>query len=164
MPGIAGSAALSGSDCAALREPRLRASRLGLDSPIETPRGSVFSICFIFSCTSSETVREFAPISIITVSWAIMARAPLVWDHMASNLCVDFEAGDRAAVDTAFARADRVISAADPQTTFLKLVGVENLEIEFTNRIRRLRCEGYVADPGLFEREYMAGVRVLASK
>ena len=41
--------------------------------------------------------------------------------------------------------ADRVISAADPQTTFLKLVGVENLEIEFTNRIRRLRCEGYVA-------------------
>lgn len=41
--------------------------------------------------------------------------------------------------------ADRVISAADPQTTFLKLVGVENLEIQFTNRIRRLRCDGYVA-------------------
>lgn len=41
--------------------------------------------------------------------------------------------------------ADRVISAADPKTTFLKLLGVENLEIEFTNRIRRLRCEGYVA-------------------
>jgi phytoene dehydrogenase-like protein len=42
-------------------------------------------------------------------------------------------------------KADRVISAADPQTTFLKLVGVENLEIQFTNRIRRLRCDGYVA-------------------
>ena len=41
--------------------------------------------------------------------------------------------------------ADRVISAADPQTTFLKLVGVENLEIQFTNRIKRLRCDGYVA-------------------
>ncbi len=41
--------------------------------------------------------------------------------------------------------ADRVISSADPQTTFLRLVGVENLEIEFTNRIRRLRCEGFVA-------------------
>lgn len=41
--------------------------------------------------------------------------------------------------------ATQVISAADPQTTFLKLVGVENLEIQFTNRIRRLRCEGYVA-------------------
>lgn len=41
--------------------------------------------------------------------------------------------------------AKRVISSADPQTTFLGLVGVQNLEIEFTNRIRRLRCDGYVA-------------------
>ena len=41
--------------------------------------------------------------------------------------------------------ADRVVSAADPQTTFLKLVGVENFEIQFTNRIKRLRCDGYVA-------------------
>jgi phytoene dehydrogenase-like protein len=41
--------------------------------------------------------------------------------------------------------ATRIISAVDPQRTFFKLVGVENLEIEFTNRIRRLRCEGYVA-------------------
>lgn len=41
--------------------------------------------------------------------------------------------------------SDRVISAADPQTTFLKLLGVESLEIQFTNRIRRLRCDGYVA-------------------
>lgn len=41
--------------------------------------------------------------------------------------------------------ADRVVSSADPQTTFFRLVGVENLEIEFTNRIRRLRCDGYVA-------------------
>ena len=41
--------------------------------------------------------------------------------------------------------AQRVISAADPQTTFLKLVGVDKLEIQFTNRIRRLRCDGYVA-------------------
>jgi phytoene dehydrogenase-like protein len=41
--------------------------------------------------------------------------------------------------------ADRVVSSADPQTTFFRLVGVENLEIEFCNRIRRLRCDGYVA-------------------
>ncbi|NCF73003.1 MAG: FAD-dependent oxidoreductase [Gammaproteobacteria bacterium] len=41
--------------------------------------------------------------------------------------------------------ADRIISATDPQRTFLKLVGVEHLEIGFTNRIRRLRCNGYVA-------------------
>jgi phytoene dehydrogenase-like protein len=41
--------------------------------------------------------------------------------------------------------ADRVISSADPQRTFVDLVGVENLDIGFTNRIRRLRCNGYVA-------------------
>ncbi len=41
--------------------------------------------------------------------------------------------------------SDHIISSADPQTTFLKLLGVESLEIQFTNRIRRLRCEGYVA-------------------
>jgi phytoene dehydrogenase-like protein len=41
--------------------------------------------------------------------------------------------------------ADHVISATDPQKTFLDLVGVEYLDIGFTNRIRRLRCDGYVA-------------------
>jgi phytoene dehydrogenase-like protein len=41
--------------------------------------------------------------------------------------------------------ADYVISATDPQRTFLDLVGVEYLDIGFTNRIQRLRCEGYVA-------------------
>jgi len=41
--------------------------------------------------------------------------------------------------------AHRVVSSADPQTTFLRLVGVENLEIGFTSRINRLRCKGYVA-------------------
>ncbi len=42
-------------------------------------------------------------------------------------------------------QADSIISATDPQRTFFDLVGVENLEIEFTNRVRRLRCDGYVA-------------------
>lgn len=41
--------------------------------------------------------------------------------------------------------AARVISGTDPRTTFLDLVGVEYLDIGFTNRIRRLRCNGLVA-------------------
>ncbi|MDC0221081.1 NAD(P)/FAD-dependent oxidoreductase [Gammaproteobacteria bacterium] len=41
--------------------------------------------------------------------------------------------------------ATRVVSSADPHRTFVDLVGVENLEIQFANRIRRLRSEGYVA-------------------
>ena len=39
----------------------------------------------------------------------------------------------------------RVISSADPKRTFLQLVGAQNLEIEFSNRIKRLRCDGLVA-------------------
>lgn len=41
--------------------------------------------------------------------------------------------------------ADCVVSATDPRRTFLDLVGVEFLDIGFTNRIRRLRCDGLVA-------------------
>ncbi|MEO1246731.1 MAG: NAD(P)/FAD-dependent oxidoreductase [Pseudomonadota bacterium] len=40
--------------------------------------------------------------------------------------------------------AERVVSAADPQRTFIDLVGVEHLDIGFTNRVRRLRCDGLV--------------------
>ncbi|MGD2129112.1 MAG: NAD(P)/FAD-dependent oxidoreductase [Lysobacterales bacterium] len=47
--------------------------------------------------------------------------------------------------DGAVIEADRVISSADPQTTFLHLLGARQLEIGFTNRIRRLRCRGLVA-------------------
>lgn len=42
-------------------------------------------------------------------------------------------------------QASCVVSATDPKRTFVDLVGSENLEIGFTNRIRRLRAEGYVA-------------------
>ncbi len=40
--------------------------------------------------------------------------------------------------------ADRVISATDPRRTFVDLVGVQHLDIGFTNRIARLRCDGLV--------------------
>ena len=46
--------------------------------------------------------------------------------------------------DGEFIAADLVVSATDPQRTFLDLVGVEHLDIGFTNRIRRLRCDGLV--------------------
>ena len=40
---------------------------------------------------------------------------------------------------------DRIISALDPKQTFFDLVGAEHIEIEFMNRINRLRTDGYVA-------------------
>ncbi len=41
--------------------------------------------------------------------------------------------------------ATNIISATDPKRTFIDLVGVQHLDIGFTNRIRRLRCDGLVA-------------------
>lgn len=40
--------------------------------------------------------------------------------------------------------ATNIISSADPRRTFVDLLGVEHLDIGFTNRIRRLRCDGFV--------------------
>ena len=51
---------------------------------------------------------------------------------------VELEGGERIS-------ASGVVSSTDPQRTFLDLVGVEHLDIGFTNRVRRLRCDGYVA-------------------
>ncbi|MEM6486471.1 MAG: NAD(P)/FAD-dependent oxidoreductase, partial [Pseudomonadota bacterium] len=39
----------------------------------------------------------------------------------------------------------RVVSSADPKSTFLNMLGAPLLEIEFANRIRRLRADGFVA-------------------
>lgn len=50
-------------------------------------------------------------------------------------------------------QSKRVISSADPKTTFLELLGAEFLEIGFTNRINRLRNEGYVGKLNLALRE-----------
>ena len=41
--------------------------------------------------------------------------------------------------------ARNIVSSVDPKTTFLTLLGAENLEIEFANRIRRIRSQGLVA-------------------
>ncbi|MBI1383902.1 MAG: NAD(P)-binding protein [Rhizobiales bacterium] len=41
--------------------------------------------------------------------------------------------------------ADLVVSAIDPRTTFLDLVGVEHLDIGFTRRVRNIRARGNVA-------------------
>ncbi|MFQ5937476.1 MAG: xanthine dehydrogenase family protein molybdopterin-binding subunit, partial [Acidiferrobacterales bacterium] len=55
---------------------------------------------------------DYEPLPVVTdMKAALAADAPLIWEHVGSNLCVEFEAGDKAAVDAAFARADRVVSA-----------------------------------------------------
>ena len=48
--------------------------------------------------------------AVATATDALAAGAPLVWDECPGNLACDWEFGDRAAVDAAFARADHVVS------------------------------------------------------
>ena len=50
---------------------------------------------------------------------------------------VEIHGGERLA-------ADRVIASTDPKRTFFDLVGARYLDIGFTNRIRRLRTDGFV--------------------
>lgn len=42
-------------------------------------------------------------------------------------------------------RGAHIISNADPKTSFLKLLGAQHLDVQFTHRINRLRNDGYVA-------------------
>jgi len=41
--------------------------------------------------------------------------------------------------------ADKIISNADPKTSFFKLLGAQHLDVEFTQRINRLRMNGLVS-------------------
>ena len=53
---------------------------------------------------------DYDPLPVVTATAvAASATAPIVWDAAASNVCVDSETGDGAAVDAAFARAAHVV-------------------------------------------------------
>ena len=84
------------------------------------------------------------------VSAATSAGAEIRTGSAVRRISIDSDgsglsAGGVELADGSALQADSIISATDPQRTFFDLVGVENLEIEFANRIRRLRCDGYVA-------------------
>jgi len=53
---------------------------------------------------------DYAPLAAVADGKAALEPgAPRVWEHLAGNLCVDFEAGDAAAVEAAFAKAAHVV-------------------------------------------------------
>ena len=59
---------------------------------------------------AERVVVDYEPLPGVTATTdATAARAPRVWDETASNVCVDSEAGDAAAIDAAFARAAHVV-------------------------------------------------------
>ncbi len=48
--------------------------------------------------------------AVVDTGSAMSERAPQLWQHADSNLCLEWESGDRAATDQAFHAADRVVS------------------------------------------------------
>ena len=54
---------------------------------------------------------DYEPLdAIVTVDQALAAEALPIWPEHGSNVCIDWAGGDEAAVDAAFAAADRVVS------------------------------------------------------
>jgi len=59
---------------------------------------------------AERVVVDYEPLPAVTATGdAVATGAPLVWKETASNVCVDSEAGDRAATDAAFGRAAHVV-------------------------------------------------------
>lgn len=87
-----------------------------------------------------QALRNAATAAGVQIRTDAPVRRILIKGEEQGQRCTGVELEDG---DAIFAR--RVISSADPQNTFMKLLGAQHLEIEFGNRIRRLRCEGYVA-------------------
>jgi aerobic carbon-monoxide dehydrogenase large subunit len=59
---------------------------------------------------AERVVVDWAPLPAVTASLAAAAPdAPIIWDGTASNVCVDAQIGDAAAVDSALSRAAHVV-------------------------------------------------------
>ena len=102
-------------------------------------KGLVDSLCAAAAAAGAD-IRCNAPVSRILVGER-KGTAPGSKDSVSPGLVangVELASGERI-------ESDCVISATDPKRTFLDMVGVPFLDIGFTNRIRRLRCEGLVA-------------------
>ena len=71
---------------------------------------------------ADRVVVDYEPLPAVTTSVeAVASGAPIVWDEAGSNLCVDSETGDAAAVEAAFARAAHVVRL---QTRINRVTGV----------------------------------------
>ena len=71
---------------------------------------------------AERVVVDYEPLAAVTATRdAIAADAPRVWNEIASNVCVDCDAGDAAAADAAFRRAAHVVRL---ETTINRVTGV----------------------------------------
>jgi carbon-monoxide dehydrogenase large subunit len=71
---------------------------------------------------AERVVVDYEPLSAVSATHdAAAAGAPRVWSEIASNVCVDCDAGDAAAADAAFRRAAHVVRL---ETTVNRVTGV----------------------------------------
>ena len=80
---------------------------------------------------------------------AVASGAEIRCDSPVNRILIDASGDGQVATGVELAdgtkiEAARVVAATDAKRTFLDLVGVAHLDIGFTNRIRRLRCDGLV--------------------
>ena len=111
-----------------------------------SPNAAVLAMLYRRSGESADTRSLVAALEAAAVAAGVEIRYDTPVEHI---LVSGDESGLRATGVRVSAReeirAARVVSSADPKTTFVDLLGVEYLDIGFTNRIARLRCNGYVA-------------------
>jgi len=117
---------------------------IGLKQAPRSPNNSVLAMLYRMGGKRVSGLIEALHSSALAAGVEIRTGAPVQR--------IQVQAGDAGLVATGVhlgvgerLQADRVVSSADPQTTFFNLVGADNLEIGFTNRIRRLHCDGLVA-------------------
>ncbi|MDJ0709092.1 MAG: NAD(P)/FAD-dependent oxidoreductase [Woeseiaceae bacterium] len=111
-----------------------------------SPNSAVLAMLYRRSGASGDTRGLVAALD----AAAIAAGVEIRYEATVDRILVD---ADKNGLRTAGVRlvgreeiaSSRVVSSADPKRTFIDLLGVEHLDIGFTNRIGRLRCDGYVA-------------------
>ena len=70
--------------------------------------------------SAEAVIVDYQPLeAVVELDNALASDAPLIWDHLEDNACVEFESGNRAGVDRAFRQAAHV----------------ESIEVEFPRHI-----------------------------
>lgn len=110
-----------------------------------SPNSAVLAMLYRRSGESVDTRSLVSALEAAAVAAGVELRYGTPVDRILVNGDEDgLRAGGVRLADREEITADRVVSSADPRTTFVDLLGVEYLDIGFTNRIARLRCNGYV--------------------
>lgn len=122
---------------------------IGSKQAPRSPNNSVFHLLYRMASDSSATTDVEGLITslytaAVSLGVEIRTSTPVV------SIEIDQDGSGMKAVGVRLENGElvtarNIASSADPKTTFLKLLGAQFLEIEFTNRIARIRSDGLVS-------------------